>query len=298
MTHPTILDVPTSIFSFPPLQKDAPTAHDEQQKQVAALLHEIEHVHSELARQSSLEPCEVVNALFTQLVTFCIRPYPLTRQLIKEPLFHVLTKKLQPLCSEGEFRLERHWARRICDGSGVEEFPYYGNYVDLTRMEVHALEAVAGDRVTRWRRAVFIGSGPLPLTSILLQKHFPDIRVDNVDLDSEACKLGAGVAQSIGVQEMNFHNADALDYEDLRDADLVILAALVGKTREEKRRFVEHLSQCTRSGTYVLLRSAHGLRTLLYPVVEPEDLETHFRTLLVVHPHTNVVNSVVVAQRL
>ena len=56
------------------------------------------------------------------------------------------------------------------------------------------------------------------------------------------------------------------------------------------------LYHATRPGTLLLVRSARGLRTLLYPEVDVNRLGG-WRPLAVVHPFTEVVNSVIVAER-
>jgi nicotianamine synthase len=97
---------------------------------------------------------------------------------------------------------------------------------------------------------------------------------------------------------MRFRAGDVLDGRDgydRGDYDLVYLAALAGLDPDSKRRLLEHLGCTLRPGTLVLARSAHSLRGLLYPVLDPDDLPG-LRTLAVVHPYTEVVNSVVIAE--
>ena len=53
---------------------------------------------------------------------------------------------------------------------------------------------------------------------------------------------------------------------DLREFDVVYLAALVGMTQAEKEGMMANIVKTMRVGALVLIGSSQGLRTLLYPV--------------------------------
>ena len=53
---------------------------------------------------------------------------------------------------------------------------------------------------------------------------------------------------------------------DWRAFDVVFLAALVGMTREDKMGILQGVVGRLKPGTLVVVRSARGLRSLLYPV--------------------------------
>ena len=59
---------------------------------------------------------------------------------------------------------------------------------------------------------------------------------------------------------------------------------------------IKHLYQHMRPGALLLARSARLLRTLLYPPLTLNDL-AGFRLLAVLNPYTEVVNSLVVAEK-
>jgi len=97
--------------------------------------------------------------------------------------------------------------------------------------------------------------------------------------------------------------ADATSGEDmerlLRGCDVVLVAALVGHTPQEKRAVLRAVGPALDRGAYLVLRSAHGLRSLLYAVVEPDDVAEVAGCVpqVLVHPLGDVVNSVLVARR-
>lgn len=66
--------------------------------------------------------------------------------------------------------------------------------------------------------------------------------------------------------------------------------------QEEKRGVIEHLARHMASGALLVVRSAHGARAFLYPVVDSDDLKG-FDVLSVYHPEDEVINSVIVARK-
>jgi nicotianamine synthase len=266
----------------------------------AAVVAEVRALHQALLARPHLLPEPATNDLFSRLVSMVIDPAAArdADAVLGDPAVQRLLPSLRCLCADGEFELERSWARRIVDAADpraeLARFPYHRNYEDLTRLEHHA---VAGLRPDPVRRVLFIGSGPLPLTSLLLAGRY-GCEVDNLDREPEAVRLGAELSAGVGGPAMRFRVGDVLDGADgyvRGDYDLVYLAALAGLEPEAKHRLLDHLGRTLRPGTLVLARSAHSLRGLLYPVLDPDDLPG-LRTLAVVHPFTEVVNSVIVAE--
>ncbi|KAI9851397.1 MAG: putative 26S proteasome regulatory subunit, partial [Thelocarpon superellum] len=154
----------------------------------------------------------------------------------------------------------------------LRQFPYYDNYVDLTRMEMHAIFSVI---LRQPRMIAFLGSGPLPLSSICLvealHKHNPrcPVQIHNIDWDPIAVNLSSQLCQRLGgsCKAMRFACADiANELRDLREFDVIFLAALVGNSSAEKERIAASVSCRMRAGAIMVLRSSHSLRSLLYPV--------------------------------
>ena len=203
---------------------------------------------------------------------------------------------LRRLCAEGETQLERDWASRIATaadpGGTLAGFPYLDNYRRLVRLEVDALGRTARRQV---RRVAFLGSGPLPLSALLLARALA-VPVDAVDHDPGAVAAGRLVAAALGDDRVTFVRAGAGQL-DLAAHDVVVLAALVGESRAEKRAVLRHLAAAMAPGAVLLARSARAARTLLYPPVDARDLQG-FALQSVIHPVDDVVNSVVVARAL
>ena len=144
--------------------------------------------------------------------------------------------------------------------------------MDLARIELQALLAVAPSKPAC--RYAFIGSGPLPLTSLCILEA-SKCRLDhcvtcfNIDRDPKSVYLASRVSQILGYsdEEMAFQCADA-SYEmiELDQFDVVYFAALVGCSDREKHSILAHVVGHMRQGAMLVLRSSHSLRSLLYPV--------------------------------
>jgi nicotianamine synthase len=116
----------------------------------------------------------------------------------------------------------------------------------------------------------FIGSGPLPLTSILLLSYFPYAKIHNIDRDADALRQSQALVQRLGYAscmtsscEDATSEAEASNWEQF---NVVFLAALVGMTSAEKMRILGGLARKLKSGCLLVCRSARGMREVLYPV--------------------------------
>lgn len=259
------------------------------------LAQRLHHVHEQLHGLGSLAPSPSVNALFSELVHLCSACG--SDHVLDHPSVQAIAPSLQRMCARGEYELEREWARRVIDSAEpadeLERFPYYDNYLQLVELEMHALYGLG---YTQLRRAAFIGSGPLPLSAILLGRRF-GLVVDSVDRQAEAHGLAVKVSERLELcRSLRFHHCDLLDWEPLEAFDVVFLAALVGSDHQEKRLLLAHLAARMRPGAVLLVRTAHQLRTLLYPETRLEDL-SGFAPQLVLHPLNEVINSVIVTER-
>jgi nicotianamine synthase len=263
-------------------------------------------LYERLCAQGDLGPSPVVNGLFADLVSACVSADAAdARPVLSDPLIRAARSDLIRLCAEGESRLEDAWARRALAAADARAetaaFPYAGNYEQLARLERHAL-AGAGHRPEATRGICFVGGGPLPLSAMLLCRALP-ARVTVVDRDGEAVQLSRRLVDRLGpAGRISVVQGDATSPSDMArvvaDCDVVVVAALVGTDWTQKRAALRAIAAAVRPGTYVVIRSAEGLRSLLYPVVDVGDVRDAALTPeVVVHPLGEVINSVLVARR-
>lgn len=270
------------------------------------LVDRIVTLYERLSALDDLAPSPVVDALFGTLVGTCVATSaPDAAQVLADPRVDGLRPHLLQLCAEGEALLENAWARRALAagdaGATVARFPYLANYADLTRLEVHAL-AGAGKAPDRTRHVCFVGGGPLPLSALMLHREL-GARVTVVDRDDDAVDLSRRLlARLLPDGAVRVLRADATSADDLAAAvcgcDVVVVAALVGLDRAQKQDVLRTLADAVDPGAFAVVRSADGLRALLYPVVEVQDVtDAGLAPQVLVHPLGDVVNSVLVARR-
>ncbi|KAK1280916.1 Nicotianamine synthase [Acorus gramineus] len=268
-----------------------------------ALVNKVFDLYHRISALPSLEPSATVDDLFTRLVRLCIPPIPLDVTALGAPV-PTMRARLIRLCGEAEGLLESHYASLLSASAAnpldrLSIFPYYENYLKLSLLE-HTILSEHAARAPE--NVAFVGSGPLPLTSIVLAtRHLRGARFHNYDFDAEANEKAARLVRADPdlSARMAFHTVDVMDVaaEELRRYDVVFLAALVGLCREDKVRVIDHLGRHMAPGALLMLRSAHGARAFLYPVVDEADLRGWFDVLSVFHPEDEVVNSVVIARR-
>ena len=208
-----------------------------------------------------------------------------------------LIQSFAETCSDGECQLEAQWAREVgcCKTHGeggclafhvfffsaapaeliavanemLLRFPYHQNYVDLVRMEMNAIASVKPDSVTR--TFAFLGSGPLPLTSLCISHHLKGecVIYHNVDQDATAVTTAITLCRVLGhsPETMCFQCASAGSPDiDLGCIDIVYLAALAGNCSRQKHEIMADVVKRMKPGAMVVVRSAHSLRRLLYPI--------------------------------
>lgn len=257
-------------------------------------------IYNELSKLQSLSPSKHVNTLFSQLVLVCTPPCQIdvTKLSNREK---ETRSKLIILCGKAEGLLESHYSTLLGTYenplSHTSLFPYYSNYLKLSHLEFTMLNEHCNQVPNK---IAFVGSGPLPLSSIILASlHLKNSCFHNYDIDSMANSKAYNLVSSHPdlSKRMFFHTEDIMNVSDpLKEYDVVFLAALVGMDQKEKTRVIDHLSKNMAPGAILLIRSAHGARAFLYPVIDPLDLQG-FQVLSVFHPTDEVINSVIIARK-
>ncbi|RZC52619.1 hypothetical protein C5167_021056 [Papaver somniferum] len=98
-------------------------------------------------------------------------------------------------------------------------------------------------------------------------------------------------------KRMFFHTTDILNVSDeLSDYEVVFLGALVGINKNDKVKVINHLAKYMAPNSILMLRSAHGARGFIYPIVDLTDLKG-FEVLQVFHPTNEVMCSIIIARK-
>ncbi|KAH9805975.1 Nicotianamine synthase 3 [Citrus sinensis] len=264
------------------------------------LIARVMQIHASIANLESLKPSKQVNSLFTHLVKLCTPPSSIDIKTLPQEV-QEMRESLIVLCGRAEGLLELEFATFFAKTpqplNNLNLFPYYGNYVKLANLEYRILDE---NGVVNPKKVAFVGSGPMPLTSIVMAKnHLKSTHFDNFDIDEAANDVARQIVSSdIEFEKrMKFVTCDIMQVkEKLGEYDCIFLAALVGMSKEEKVKIIKHIRKYMKDGGVLLVRSAKGARAFLYPVVEKHDL-LDFELLSVFHPTNEVINSVVLVRK-
>lgn len=123
------------------------------------------------------------------------------------------------------------------------------------------------------KRVAFIGSGPLPLTSLCMLKQLKTSIIScptimNIDCDSSAITQSRTLCRLLGRSAAGmkfFHTTQTGDLSLLK-YDVVFLAALAGLTQADKEDLVMSTLARMRANAIIVIRTVWGMRGLLYPV--------------------------------
>ena len=155
--------------------------------------------------------------------------------------------------------------------------------------------ALTQDLSFQCRKIAMLGSGPLPITSILAQKFWGrSVSMLNVDRDAVALQVSSDLIQSCNLANMHFLQCDvAVNPPDLRDCDVVYLAGMVGHTAEEKSDVILKVVGSMRVGALLILRTTHSLGVLVYGKldVEAEVLARFITPLVSIYYHSELPRS-------
>ncbi|KAK9213417.1 hypothetical protein WN943_002805 [Citrus x changshan-huyou] len=264
------------------------------------LIARVMQIHASICKLESLKPSKQVNSLFTHLVKLCTPPSSIDIKTLPQEV-QEMRESLIVLCGRAEGLLELEFATFFAKTpqplNNLNLFPYYGNYVKLADLEYRILDE---NGVVQPKKVAFVGSGPMPLTSIVMAKnHLKSTHFDNFDIDEAANDVARQIVSSdIEFEKrMKFVTCDIMQVkEKLGEYDCIFLAALVGMSKEDKVKIIKHIRKYMKDGGVLLVRSAKGARAFLYPVVEKHDL-LDFELLSVFHPTNEVINSVVLVRK-
>lgn len=295
MTHSHTIHI-TLYSSMASLQQPLCESHMPFELLIARIM----QIHASICKLESLRPSKQVNSLFTQLVKLCILPSSIDIRNLTEDV-QLMRESLINLCGRAEGLLELEFSSFLANIPQplhhLNLFPYYENYVKLAGLEYKILYE---NGVVQPKKVAFVGSGPMPLTSIVMATHHMlSTHFDNFDIDESANDAARRIVASEAELErrMKFETYDIMEVrEKLGEYDCIFLAALVGMNKEEKVKILGHVRKYMKSGGILLVRSAHGARGFLYPVVDEDDL-LGFEVLSIFHPTNEVINSVVLVRK-
>lgn len=319
-----------SSTSFSPVLETTEVINGVPNPQAEFYILKILSLYTQLSQLTDLSPSPVTNVLFSELVGTCITVVPdlISKLVLNDPRISSILPTLRDICSTAEACMESHWAKAICGTETYDDahrilstFPYDKNYEHLTRFELAAISST-GFTLSPSTNIAFIGSGPMPLTSlcilsalssnhmtynitptssISLTSNHPTT-ITNIDSNPLANTQAQALCKSLGglpSTGMKFITSLAGSNDlDLSSYDIVWFAALVGGTQEDKEKILQNVVRKMRKGSLLVMRGVWGLRSVLYcdfDVTTPA-VTQHLDICVRMDPFGDVVNSVIVGR--
>ncbi|GLX66709.1 nicotianamine synthase family protein [Paenibacillus glycanilyticus] len=246
-----------------------------------------------LQKESDLSPANptvtgVINLLFVQLRS---RYSPEEVQaVLSHEYIQSNQRQLQDKLSEAEFLTELSDSRKACESrdSGLDAVKWLPNwpvYIELVKQELFTLQQYTeANRESEQSPIVFVGSGPMPLSSILLHL-FGGVEVICVEKDATAYEASRALLEHMGFGakvKVVLEDGSRFDYGPYRR---VFVASLV----KNKQAVLEQI-RCTSSNPLVAIRTAEGMKQIMYESIEVDTLTSQgWRVLGRTSPDEKVV---------
>jgi hypothetical protein len=168
----------------------------------------------------------------------------------------------------------------------LKSFPLYPRYEALVKNQIEAMHT------TQDIKLVFIGSGAVPI-SLILMSRFYGIRSVGLDSSFETVELSRKVIQRLGLEkEIEIIHGDDSHIKKL-DWNIVLVAALAEPKAEIFQNIREVLK--VRRHATVIFRTYTGMRAILYEPVQQSDIEG-FKIVKEILPTGLVNNTTVFAE--
>ena len=237
------------------------------------IIHTYVEAYETLRKETDLSPNNaIINRVLSELVSVVSKPLDqhLAAEILNLDEIRSIRCSMLAKLAIAETLMEEHFAQsyvgKVRTLEDFHSFLYWENYKELIKTELKELQKVKGEI----RSFAFVGTGPLPLSPLLLQQEL-GANMTCLDIDEQAYSLGRRIIQQLddGKATSNYVLKDGA-LHDYGECDLVWIASLV----PNKAEILERIFQ-TQPEAIVAIRSVDGIHQLLY---EPVDA-TKFRNV-------------------
>jgi hypothetical protein len=170
----------------------------------------------------------------------------------------------------------------------LREFTFYTNYLQLAAMEHQ------GAGLKPKNRIIFLGSGPLPLSLILLCSQY-GLKGIGIERETSSVELSRQVVEHLGLEhQISIMRGDHFSLPLKEETQLLMVAAMA----RPKAEIFQHLTKILPTGSLVSYRLYEkGLRRLLDQEEEAFVPPPEFSAYCRMRPQPPVNNTVVVVKR-
>ncbi len=233
-----------------------------------------------------VSPNPKTNQTFSNLVEWVVANPTAPISLSKKKLF-----LLQKKCALAEYELEKYWSTK-----DITKFPYYQNYLDLAKLEWESFQSCYHPSKDK-RKVLFIGSGPIPFTAIILAQKY-GVSSLLIDTDDEAVRLSTNLIKKLNLShKISIQKISGQEFQDYDKYGIIYLAALAGIASTEKLSILKKIYSLAKPHTHILCRSSWGSRKLLYKPLS-STVKNYFKPIIEIRPHNHIINSFLVFEKI
>lgn len=243
----------------------------EPSKRISDLITLVKETYDVLHRESDLSPSNSAItktiSIFTEALRQTYTPEEI-RYVMDNVDIATLQKGLLSKLSEAEYRMELFDSRHLCDQpefglANLFKYKNWGNYESLVGEELKQLrKIIRPEEITS--PIVFVGSGPLPLSAVLLHLRW-NVSVFCVDIDPDACEAARLMMERSHLgDKVQIVLGDGAEF-DYAAFQHVFIASLV----TQKDKVLEQIRR-TNPDALVAIRTAEGIRRLMYEAINEE----------------------------
>ena len=165
-----------------------------------------------------------------------------------------------------ETALEQNFSKRLCGGSAtsLNDYRLNNRFQRLLKRELSMLKNTAP------KRALFIGSGPFPISAIWMHRQL-QIPVDGLDVSDDAVHRSRDLIKTLGLDKsIRIIHEQSPEY-DVSDYDVIIVALLA----KPKGAILENIYRSAKASCEIICRTSFGLRSVIYEptTITPDFLE-------------------------
>ena len=137
-------------------------------------------------------------------------------------------------------------------------------------------------------KIVFIGSGPLPISSIILKKN-KNYDITLIDKDKDALEVSKKLCDKLELK-FNFIHCDAIN-GDYKNYDIIFIASMVTPKLDLVKKLYDDKLK------YILIRDAKGFSQLFYEKLD-DDIFKYYKIIKQTHRHGESVNNSYILERI
>lgn len=262
---------------------------------IAAALTSISEAVGSLSDADILEgETAVLEPLFRQLDTLAAQEVEteIVEQLLHSPKLVPVLPEISRLRNLYNLRLEIEQAQALLAAPDpwaiIQGFTFYPNYLQLAAMEQQGADLQSGDKI------IFLGSGPFPLSLILLCSRY-DLSGIGIEREASSAQLSRQLLHHLGMEErISIVAGDHFSLPLSGKSKLLMVAAMA----RPKQEIFNHLAKILPADSLVSFRLYEkGLRRILdneEDFLLPDAFSSHCR----ISPQPPVNNTVVMVRKL